>query len=491
MSTAAEVRELRADIRHWRRSRADTRLIDVLQDAYIAVFAVTMFGAMLTNVVINVARLSGDACAAQACRSGRTALPWLVALGTLALAAALGRLFGPVFVTPAMASWLLPAPLHRAALIRPRLLTVLLAGGVAALLPGAVASTLAGFGLGPVIAFTVTMGLLAVAVLAVLVLVQRRATAAGTLSRAPGLLLWVGLVLLALGMTPALTPPHRLRAAWWAVPIASLLAAAGATAVAIRELPRLRDRDVTAGSHLAPGLSGALATLDLALLYDVVVGHRWGRRASVAVRRGAARGPAAVVWTDLVRLRRNPGAVVVLLSGLALPYAVAATGGGRVTLLVAAAVGFLAGLPLLVALRVLTRTPSLLRMLPFPVAQTRRLAVRVPSALQGAFGVLAAPALHEAVGGTAADAVLLGIAVGACGLAAGVRWVTGRPPDYSRPLVSSPAGAVPTNLYGSALRGFDVLVLTTAPLLALPDARGVALSLLLSGAVLAHLTGRA
>jgi hypothetical protein len=71
-----------------------------------------------------------------------------------------------------------------------------------------------------------------------------------------------------------------------------------------------------------------------------------------------------------------------------------------------------------------------------------------------------------------------------------VRWVTGRPPDYTRPLVSTPAGGVPTNLYGSAVRGFDVLLVTTAPLLLSPTATGALWSVVLSLAVLGYLTGR-
>lgn len=489
MSTAAEVRELRADIRHWRRSRVDARLIDALQDAYIAVFAVAMFGAMLANVVINVARLAGEACASEPCRSGRTALPWLVALGALALASSLGRLFGPVFVTPATASWLLVTPVDRRALLRPRLVAVLVGGGAVALLPGAAAGTLAGFGAGPVAAFAGTGSLLAVAVLALLALAQH-GSGGGLAARGPALLLCAGLALVSAGGAPALAPPRDLDARWEAALLAAAVAAAATTFLALRRLSGLRDRDVTAGSHLAPGVSGALATLDLALLYDVVVAHRWQRRGSVTVRRGAARGPAALVWTDVVRLRRSPAALLGLLLGLTLPYAVAAVGGGRVTVLVGAAVAFLGGLRLLVGLRVLTRTPSLLRMLPFSVAQTRRLALRTPSVLLAGFGLLVAPALHQAVGGGPADALLLGVATGVSGLAAGARWVTGRPPDYSRPLVSSPAGAVPTNLYGSALRGFDVLVLTTTPMLALPDVTGVAISLVLSLGVLAYLSGR-
>jgi hypothetical protein len=79
------------------------------------------------------------------------------------------------------------------------------------------------------------------------------------------------------------------------------------------------------------------------------------------------------------------------------------------------------------------------------------------------------------------------IAVGA--LAAAARWVTGRPPDYGRPLVSTPAGAVPANLYGSALRGFDVALLTGLPLL-IPNSNGPVISMAFSVVVLLVLVNR-
>jgi len=86
--------------------------------------------------------------------------------------------------------------------------------------------------------------------------------------------------------------------------------------------------------------------------------------------------------------------------------------------------------------------------------------------------------------------VLLGVAVGASSLASATRWVTGRPPDYTRPLVSTPAGGVPTNLYGSVVRGIDVLLLTTAPLLIAPTPTGTLISLALSFVVLSYLVAR-
>ena len=76
-------------------------------------------------------------------------------------------------------------------------------------------------------------------------------------------------------------------------------------------------------------------------------------------------------------------------------------------------------------------------------------------------------------------------------LAAAVRWVTGRPPDYARPLVSTPAGAVPTNLYGSAFRGFDIALVTSVPLLLAPDGNGATFSIAIALGTLAILVTRA
>ncbi len=122
----------------------------------------------------------------------------------------------------------------------------------------------------------------------------------------------------------------------------------------------------------------------------------------------------------------------------------------------------------------------------------RAASVVVPGACLLVFGLGCAPVVSAAIDATPAAAVLIGLAVGASSAASAVRWVTGRPPDYSRPLISTPAGGVPTNLYGSAVRGFDILVLTAAPLLLFGDHVVAAeVSLALSALVLAVLLGRA
>lgn len=450
-----------------------------------------MLGSMLVNVVVNVARISDSLCTSSGCREGRSLLPWLIGLAALVVTLAVARLFGPVFVSPATASWLLPTPISRVAVLRPRLVWTLALAipGAAAL--AALGSTLAGFGPGPITAFSVSVGLLAAAGVGLAALSQTMAVPASrVLNWLLAALLWVGLLLLALGAAPALTAPDRAGLGWILVTVLAAALLVACVVLALRRLARLRDRDIAPGGSLAPGLSGALAMLDFALLYDVLLAHRWRGHAAIRSRRNRHPGIGALIWTDVLRLRRSPQVLLVLAASAVTPYAVAATGAGRVVVVVVALTGFLAGLPLLVALRVLTRTPSLLQMLPFPVAEARRAALRVPGTLLIVFGLISVPALHQSIEVTWSDAAVIGVAVGLSALASAVRWITGRPPDYSRPLVSTPAGGVPTNLYGSAFRGFDVLLLSTAPLLLSPTANGAIFTGLIALAVLGYLTGR-
>ena len=263
--------------------------------------------------------------------------------------------------------------------------------------------------------------------------------------------------------------------------------------VGVRSLGRLARRDVSRGGALAPGISGALASLDLALAFDVVVEHRGAAtcrcaRAGPSGAPGRGRGARAA---DVTRVLRSPRLLLVPAAAVVVSYAAEAAGAGRVVVLVAPLVGFVTGLPLLVGLRVLERTPSLTRMLPFPAAYAKGAAVVVPGACFLLLGLATAPVVADALDATPGAAVLLALAVGGSSLASAVRWVTGRPPDYGRPLVSTPAGGVPTNLYGSIVRGVDVLVLTSAPLLLVDDhVLAAEISLVLSGLVVSVLLGR-
>ncbi|WP_460818245.1 DUF6297 family protein [Nocardioides korecus] len=497
-SPRAEVRELRRDLRHWRRGRADTTLAEAVGDAYVVLFAGLVVTSMILSVLVNLRLVSDAACSAGSCRDARSLLPWLTAAAALSLALAVARLFGPVFVSPAVASWLLAAPVDRRALLLRRLLTTALGVAAAVLVVVLAAATLGGLPVPALVVLAVgsaALTLVGVGVAAVSQAAVSQGAGAGRVgwasatTWAAATVAWLGLLALALRLPVRVTwRPTPLVAV--VVGLALLALAVVALAVAARRLPRLARHQVAPGGRLAPGLSGALATLDLALAYDVVHGHRWHTHLPVRSRRGGPSGPAALVWADVVRVVRTPRTVVLPLAAVVVPYAAQAAGAGRVTLLLAALALFVAGLPLLAGLRVLTRTPSLLRLLPFPASTARRAALAVPAAVLGVAGLAAAPALARAERVDPATAALLGLAVGLAALTGAVRWVSGRPPDYSRPLVSTPAGAVPTNLYGSAARGFDVLLLTVAPVLFAPSVDGALVSAAVSGAVLSYLLGR-
>lgn len=490
MSGAAEVRELRAAVRHWRRGRADTRIVDAISDAYIAVFSTVMLGSMSISAVIDLRATSGQACTSHGCLEARGLLPWLVALSAVLVVLVMARLFGPVFVSPAVSSWLLSSPIDRSALLRPRLVGTLVAAAIGAAAVAGIAAALGGFGVSASLALTASAALAAMIVTGLAARSQTRdGIGARVLTAIVGFVVWAGLMVLAVRRGP-ITSPATFSTAWLVGLVAGLALALVLVVRTIRELTLMRRKHLTPGGELAPGLSGALAGLDFALVFDVLLARRWRSHPPVVSRRGGPAGPMGLVWLDLVRLTRGRTTLVLLAAAAVLPYVAEAAGGGDVVVLIAASSGFVSSLGLFAALRVVTRTPGLVRIFPFSSAVTRMATLVVPGTVVIVFALTAIPALHGATRQPWADAIDVGVAVGFSSVVACVRWITGRPPDYSRPLVTSPMGAVPTNLYGSAVRGFDILLVTCAPMLFSPDHVGATISLALSAAVLAYLVGR-
>ena len=56
------------------------------------------------------------------------------------------------------------------------------------------------------------------------------------------------------------------------------------------------------------------------------------------------------------------------------------------------------------------------------------------------------------------------LATAAAGLLAAVRWTQAKGVDFGAPMISSQAGAFPPGLVTNLFRGFDVCLLTTAPM---------------------------
>ncbi|MGH3446479.1 MAG: DUF6297 family protein [Nocardioidaceae bacterium] len=496
MSAAgAEVRAVRRQLRVWRRDRAEISLLDALSDAYIAVFAVAMITAMGVSLLVSAREAITGACTTTTCSVSRGLLPWMAAGLVVTWTLVAARLFGPLTASPAEGSWLLGAPLDRGSLLRPRLAVAAALAAVTGGALGAVVAVLSGLETGAIAAFAVVLAAGCVCAVGFAAVAQSRRPAAATVATwAVGALVWVGLLLLALGVAPAAaSAPEHSGPAFTIATVCVCIVAAAFTVSAVRELPGLPRERLTPGGSLLPSLSGALASLDLALVYDILVSRRWLTRASVRPVLGGPGGAWALVWRDVIRLRRSLAGLVILAASLVVPYVGASLGINRLVAPLTSLTGFLAGLGLCSALRVVVRTTGLARCLPMSTSAVRLACVTVPVCVLVVWGLATTPAQHQALVSAPAPWPATALVAASMGLAAAtsvVRWVTARPPDYSRPLVSSPGGAIPPGLTYSVLRGFDVWLLVSVPLLIWPPVTGAVVSVVLAVVVLGVLLGR-
>ncbi|MBC7592708.1 MAG: hypothetical protein H7288_01995 [Kineosporiaceae bacterium] len=483
----AETRALRGQMREWRNGRAEKTLWEAMSDAYIALFATLMLGATSFNVVRQVRVEATAACSTTACSDARSVLPWIFALGIVTVAVFLARLFGPSLVSPAEGSWLLAAPVDRKALLRPRLVVAAALSLIIGALLGAVDTTLGGFGVGP--AVTITILIAAAAVCGAMFAAIDQAyelRLARPLTWALGAVVWAGLLQLALGRGPSRMPQtQQLGPAVVVIAVALLLLAVALIWRAIAGLALIRRDQLTTGGSLLANLSGAFFSLDTLLIYDLLLSRRWHARATVKPVRGGPGGAWALIWRDVVRLRRSVHTVLLLAASLVVPYVAATIGLGKAVTLVGALTGFLAGLGLCAGLRVLARTPGLIRCFPMSAPVVRAAGLAVPAAVLIAWGAATIPAVHHGLAPVSWPASMaVGLAVGMASVAAVARWIMAAPPDYSAPLVSTASGAIPPSLFGNLFRGLDVLLLVTVPMLLASPMTGAVISIGLATIVL-------
>lgn len=474
-------RSVRGEIRDWRRGRAELKWGEVISDGYIALFCIVMIGAMGGNVVLTLRQIADDSCTGS-CTEVRSALPWLVALAVALLALGLARLLGPVFSPPAANAWLLSTPVDRGALLRPgwgRTGALSVAIATLALLAPAV---LGGFSVVEGAVFVVAGGATALACVGIAALSQvHENRVARWLTWTVTAALWL---LLGLSATQgAGAVPRVPLGAGVAATVLVVVVAAAVFWRARLGMSGVSRRVLGFTEHLSPSLSGALSSVDLGLMYDVLLARRWGRGAQVRTRTGGPLGWRALVHRDLLRALRAPQPFVLLAALVLVPYAAAEAGAGRAVVLVTTLLGFLGGPAMCAGLRVVVRTRSLARMLPLR-RQTLLLAhLAVPGTALLLFSLATTPTLLAAA--DPGEAVNLAIACALSALAATVRWVTGKPPNYAAPMVSTPAGGVPTGVFGSVARGFDVWAFTALPLMF--GTGGMMVSSVISIGVIAYL----
>lgn len=468
----ATAKELKEMMRDWRTGRATRGLGEALSDGYIAVFGVLVVGAMIANVVIQAQGVVSQ-CSAQACLSARGLLPWATFAVSVAAALVLSRLFGPVLASAAEGFWLLDAPVRRSRLLAPRLVGVTAAGLVIGAGIGGLVAALTGSPLIEIIVWGVGTGLAAAAAISFAAAEQGvdrhlLTRLLGYLFGVVGLAVVLIVIAVAAGWTTLRIDTGR------GIEIGSVLLAAaavvlvGSTLMAHLRLGRIRRARLLSGGALVSGISGAFFALDFGLIRDIVVDRRALEIGHVKSRAGRGIGLQPLIWREAQRLVRNPQPLVWVALSLIVPYAVDALGMGSVVPIFAALALFGAMVPMFNGLRVLTRTGGLARCMPFATKAVKRAVVAVPAVIALLWVVAVVPAFLGFGSGSPhplGTAILMAACTGAAGFLGAVRWTAGKPPNFGGPAVASQFGAIPPGLVVGLIRGFDMCLLITAPLL--------------------------
>jgi hypothetical protein len=463
--------DLKGLLKAWRRGRATKRISQVLQDGYVTVFSVVIIVAMVGGAVYR-AQVNASTCATDTCTVGRTLLPWVMLFAAFALTLAVCRIFGPVVASAAEGFWLFDAPIRRARLLRGRYLGVLLsvAAGAAAL--GAILAALTGYPVRQIIEWAAALGLGAAGLTAFAALEQ---TFARTwLTKA---VQW----LFGAAAFAALVAITGVAANWFTVDLGALSTtivvgvAAGGLAclllfggLALARLDEIHRARLVSGGNLITGMQGAAFAMDLGLMRDILVERDAMALGHVRPTLGFGRGLSALVGRELQRLWRYPKRLILLVVSLGVPYAVGALGLTTFNPFISAIVLLIAFVPLLGSLRVMTRTKGLARLFPFTNARLRYATAAVAALLAVLWAILATPAFYG-LGGevttTPSMAAVRAFLTAAAGLLAAVRWTSGKPADYSTPMMQTGFGAMPPGLMFNLFKGLDVATVMTGPLL--------------------------
>ena len=471
--TPARVRDLQDLIKDWRRGRATKSLWEAFHDAYVAVIAALMIGAMLINVVLK-AQGTMSQCSSVTCLSARTVLPWAAFALAVSVTLAASRLFGPILASAAEGFWILDAPVNRSRLLGPRFAAALsLALGVGAVIGGLV-SALTGSSPPAIVVWAGATALAAASAVAFAAVQQAR--------EKHRLTQVLGFVCSLLGVA-ALVVVIGIAAGWLRLGLSTDFGVElGAIVIAfstivlivclvltIARLGRIRRVRLTSGGSLIRGISGAFFALDIGLARDIVVARRAVEIGQVRPKRGRGIGLQAVVWREWQRLRRFPQPLLLVAGSVIVPYAADALGMSTLTPVIAGLTLFGATVGMLGGLRVLTRTGGLARCLPFTLAQLKMASIAVPAVVVFIWAVLTTPAYlgfgDGAVQRDAFEAALMSTATALAGLLAAVRWTQAKAVDFGAPMVSTQAGAFPPGLMTNLFRGFDVCLILTAPML--------------------------
>ncbi len=466
----ADERQLKLLMRDWRRGRADRNILEAFQDAYVMVFAVVLIGAMLISAIVQ-AQQSVAGCDTEQCLAARGLLPWAAVASILAFTLVACRMFGPIVASAAEGFWLMDGPVDRRQLLTGRLVGALGAAFAAGALFGALVAALTGSAGFTIVIWAAAAGFGAFGLTAFAAAEQgvERRWITATLQWVVGalaILTLLALVGIAGGSLP-IEPLEELSVDFaWIIAGAGLLLGLVSAILAHVRLRNIRRQRLTSGSSLIAGMQGAAFAMDFALVRDILVEDKAKRRGHVRATRGVGLGTTALIMRDVQRLWRNPLPLVTWLGTMVVPYAVQALGIAQLNPPISALVLMVALIGFCNSLRVLTRTKGLQRCFPFDPGKLKTATMVVPASLALIWGIATAPAFIGVLGGVRVDVVsglTVALITALAGFLATIRWVSAKPADYGGPIVAIGIGALPPGMMFSVLRGIDMVVLVTLP----------------------------
>ncbi len=449
------------------RSRAGASLGSLLGDVYYAVISVAIGAAVAFGVAQQLRAALPPA--PQVPPPTGLSLPALVAVALLAAAGVLvslaGRL-GPVGAGGPESAWWLALPVDRRGLLRPAARRLPLVGAVAG---GAVVALLDAGLLGDMGARVVRASAAGVLVAALLVLVAAMLQSAGVPRRTVAFVgdaVLAASAVLAGGLALGGTHLAALPVASWPVLVAAAVLVVAMAWLIDRRLGRIPARALREGGSVASQAVGAVVSMDSRELGRALTsGSARPVRRWVSRLRGV-RGPAtALIVADLVQLRRSPRHVVQLVVAALLPWLATVVpqlegaGGVLIALLVGGAVAASAAGE---GARQGEMNPIVDRLLPLPAKTVRRLRMAVPGAAMLLWSLLAFAALGRWLGAPG-PWLVLGVLGAPAWAAAAVRAAYRPGPNWSKPLVATPFGALPSGVTSLVARGPDLVVLGLLP----------------------------
>ena len=455
------------------RTRGGASIGGLLGDVYYA-FITSAIGIAMALGLVNAMRDALPPVSAVAPPGPDLSLPTLAALAVLGAVGVLlslaGRL-GPVGVGGAEATWWLSLPIDRRGLLRPVAVRLpLLAAAVSAILLALLDIGLraqSAVPLGRVLGVGAVGGLGA----ATIVLLAGVGQSLGAVRRRIAL---AGNVLLGLVPVLALVGAY---AGWqldavptpapWSVPV--LLAVVVVAAVVLdRRLAKIPARDLRDSGSVASHAVGAMVSLDSRELGRALTDGAAPTRRRRVARFGWVTSPAtALVTADLAVLGRSPRHLVQVIAAACVPAVVVgvhqiANSGVMAAALVVS--GYTAMLATAEGARRAEMSPILDRLLPLSAALVRKLRMVVPAAVMLGWS-LAAFASVARLEGDLSSWLALAVLSTPVWAGAAVRSAYRPSPDWSGPLVSTAAGALPVGVGGVLARGPDTVILGLVPVL--------------------------